>query len=270
MKKDSQLMSLEDIKKTELSILDYVVGVCDDNNLSYFLAYGTLIGAIRHKGFIPWDDDIDIVMPRQDYNKFIEVVKQFPNYRFNVCVPNENGFYYEFIKVFDSITYIVEDADIKDCPNGVWIDIFPLDGLNPDDKWAHRLLLVGQRCRVASIYNSFPHKMGKKLAPIEWIFWKCCKVIGYKNILNKTLKWSQKYNYGECEIVGYASSFPAHNKYMKKEWFQECVLVEFEGKYYKAPKYYHDYLTTQYGDYMQLPPEDKRITHHMKAYRIQL
>lgn len=262
-------LTLDEIKSTEVSILEYVADICDNNNLRYYLAYGTLIGAIRHKGFIPWDDDIDIVMPRPDFEKFISITKDNNNNKYQTCIPNENGFYFEFIKVIDTSTCVKDDADIIECPNGVWIDIFPMDGLNPDDKWHHRLLLIGQRSRVAAIYKSFPHKLSNLLAPIEWLYWKVCKAIGFKTILSKTIKWSQKYKYDNCDIVGYASSVPAHNKYLKKEWFEESIMVEFEGKLFRAPKKYHEYLTTQYGDYMKLPPAEQQIGHPMEAYQIE-
>lgn len=262
-------LTLEETKSIEFSILDYFASICEEYNLKYFLAYGTLIGAIRHKGFIPWDDDIDIVMPRTDYNKFIEISTNTSNGQYTTCVPNVNGYCYEYAKVIDSATFVKEEADLKECQNGVWIDIFPMDGLNPDDKLHHQLLLIGQRMRVASIYQSFPHKMGKVLAPFEWLFWKTCRAIGYGAILSKTIKWSQKYKYEDCDIVGYASSVPAHNKYLKKEWFEESVMVEFEGKHFRAPKKYHEYLTTQYGDYMKLPPVEQQVGHPMEAYRIE-
>ena len=86
------------------------------------------------------------------------------------------------------------------------------------------------------------------------------------------MKWSwilaQKYKYDECDFVGYASSYPAYNKYLRKEWFSESLKSEFEKQQFNIPIGYHEYLTTQYGDYMQLPPENKRVSHHMEAYKI--
>ena len=261
-------LSLEDIKKIELEILNYITSICDKYNLSYFLAYGTLIGAIRHKGFIPWDDDIDIAMPRKDYNVLLEILKEKRGTnKYDCLIPNEDGYFYEFAKVVDTTTEVKElNTSLKS--GGLWVDVFPLDGLRKDDKFAHFCLMFLNRCRAASVNINFPHKTKGIAVALEFLFWKLCRCIGYKLFLKISLKMSQKYNYDDCEYIGYASSFPAHNKYLKKEWFRDFVYVDFENNKYKAPIEYDKYLTAQYGDYMQIPPVEKRITHAMEAYRI--
>ena len=259
-------LTLDEIKSTELNILSYVASLCEKYSLRYFLAYGTLIGAIRHKGFIPWDDDIDIVMPREDYICLLEILKREKG-RYECLVPLENGYFYEFAKVIDSTTSVQEKSTIS-ARCGVWIDIFPMDGLKVEDKLSHFLLMFYNRCRAAAVNKEFPHKTKGMLVPLEYLFWKLCRLIGYKPFLKLSLKLSQKYKYDECDIVGYASSYPAYNKYLKKEWFSETIKVDFENLKFKIPVGYHEYLTTQYGDYMELPPENKRVSHHMEAYKI--
>lgn len=260
-------LSLDEIKNIEVEILEYISEICDKNNLRYFLSYGTLIGAIRHKGFIPWDDDIDIAMPRKDYDQLLEILQAQTASKYKCLIPMKAGYYYEFAKVIDTTTRVQEQTTISaEC--GVWVDIFPLDGLNRSDKINHYTLLFLNRCRAASVNAKFPNKMRGLLKPLEFCFWKLCRLIGYKPFLRTSLKLSQKYDFDSSEFVGFASSYPAYNKYMERKWFEESVNVPFENKRFKAPKEYHKYLSTQYGDYMKLPPEDRRISHHMEAYRI--
>ena len=259
-------LTLTEIKQVELGILDYIVDICNKYNLIYYLSYGTLIGAIRHKGFIPWDDDIDISMPRDDYEKFLKITSSGQiNSKYKCLVPLVDGYYYEFAKVIDTST-IVEEVSVQSTENGVWVDIFPLDGLNKSDKISHLSLMILNRCRAASVNNHFPHKTSGVLLPIEYVFWKVCRLIGFKAFLKKSLKLSRKYKYSDSKYVGYASSYPAYNKYLLKEWFDKTVLVEFEGRKYAAPVQYDEYLKMQYGNYMQLPPKEKRISHDMHAY----
>lgn len=261
-------LGLTEIKEIEIGILNYISEICDNNNLRYYLAYGTLLGAIRHKGFIPWDDDIDIVMPRNDYDALLKILKaKKGNSRYDCLIPNEGDYFYEFAKVVDTKTKIKELNTIPTV-GGVWMDIFPLDGLRKEDKFVHYALIFLNRCRAASVNIRFPHKTKGILIPIEFFFWKLCRSIGYKFFLRISLKMSQKYNYDDCEFIGYASSYPANNKYLKKEWYSDFVYVDFEGNKYRAPIEYDNYLTTQYGDYMQIPPIEKRITHSIEAYKI--
>lgn len=261
-------LSLKDIQTVELEILDYVAQVCEEHHLTYFLSYGTLIGAIRHQGFIPWDDDIDIAMPREDYNCLLDILRQEKGKSKYACfTPQDEGYYYLFAKVVDTTTTIVEEKALTPFPMGVWIDIFPLDGLKRNDNCQYYQLLLYNRACAAAVNLKFPRKTSKWLQPLEYTFWKLCRLIGYAPFLKRALTLSEKYKYVDCEEVGFAYSYPAYNKYMKKEWFEETVMVEFEGRKFRAPARYHDYLTTQYGDYMQLPPENKRITHHITVYR---
>ena len=124
-------ISFEESKKLELDILLAVADFCNKNNLTYFLAYGTLIGAIRHKGFIPWDDDIDIQMPREDYNKFIET---FSHERYKTIAPGTPLSKHSFVKVIDTETVKIEaHKKYKKGFLGVDIDIFPLDGTPSDE-----------------------------------------------------------------------------------------------------------------------------------------
>lgn len=255
-------MSFEEHKEIELDILSNVADFCDKNELRYYLAYGTLIGAIRHKGFIPWDDDIDIWMPRDDYNKLMEIYNNFDNGPYKLITPYDKVSRHTFVKIVNTLTVKKEaEIDYKNGFLGVDIDVFPLDG-QPDDqikyeKWYDKL---------QKYYKFYPYlilshnnKIKRKIAfPIIRLLSG-----GKNNILNKTKKLHCKYPYEKCTYVG---SIECCYDYIelryKKEWFDDFVFVEFENKKFKAPAEYHKILTQTYGDYMTLPPVEKRITHH--------
>lgn len=244
--------------------MEYIHGVCVRNNIKYCIGYGTLLGAIRHKGFIPWDDDIDIVMPRPEYDKFVRCMRKEPNSKYILKTPDDEDYCYEFSKVIDNTTLVVED-DVEGSNIGVWVDIFPLDGLRGTDIVQEKLLYFYQRCRVASIYKSLP-KSNALIRPLMFVFWKLCKAIGPKFFLNKIVKLSQKYSYDDSEFVGFGGDIYLENRLENRMWFEDVIDIPFEDRVFKAPASYDEYLKSLYGNYMQLPPEDKRVPHRIKAY----
>lgn len=262
-----QKLTLSEIKKIEIGILNYVADICKKNSLKYYLGYGTLLGAIRHKGFIPWDDDIDICMPRKDYDEFIKIIRAADNNRYKGLIPlEEPHYFYEFVKVIDKTT-IVEDSLHSSFENGVWIDIFPLDGINVNDKLYQSEFSILHNFRVAAVNVSFPKKIKGIMVPIAFVLWKLCRLIGYKFFLKKLLNLSKKYDYSKCDYIGCFAAYRPPYKYLHKEWFAKTTLVDFEGNKYPAPAMYDEYLKSQYGDYMKLPPEEQRVSHNMEAFR---
>ena len=128
-------ISFEEAKRVELDILLHVAKFCDEHGLRYFLAYGTLIGAVRHKGFIPWDDDIDIQMPREDYEKLLELYpKENTDEKYFLLAPEMKGAHHPYAKIIDTRTVKKELGAKKNNPLGVDIDVFPLDGQPDGDK----------------------------------------------------------------------------------------------------------------------------------------
>lgn len=255
--------SLQELKDLEVAILDYIDEVCKRHNISYYLAYGTLIGAIRHKGFIPWDDDIDICMLREDYNRFIEVTKSNTDRYRLFHFSNTAGAYIEYAKVVDSHTEIISgQADLVQ-GDGVWVDIFPLDYIPRNVSIIRPIIKLSRTLRVLSVQPQFPNKHSRILYPL----WFVGRIVGYKPFLKLTNWLSQTANSGE--EIGFmatlSSQYSSKFAYPAK-WFKEAVLVDFEGKKYPAPKYFDEYLQSQYGDYMQLPPIEKRVSHPMNAY----
>lgn len=250
-------LSLDEIKKIELGILNYVVDICQNNELRYYLAYGTLIGAIRHQGFIPWDDDIDIVMPRPDYEKLLDIVADIPNSCYSFLSSRDDSYLYGFAKVYDNRTKIVDDS-IEQIPKlGIWLDIFPYDGMTSKTSLNNQICYYLNKFRAAAIYRYFPKEKGA-----NFISWKLCRIIGYRFFL-RLYEWlCQVSSYDTSEYVGLISD---KRDYHHRKCFESTIKVIFEGKEYNAPIGYDQILKTYYGDYMQLPPEEQRVSHHIKA-----
>ena len=261
MKKE---LSLEEKKKILVSILSEVHNFCDENNLKYFLTGGTLIGAVRHKGFIPWDDDIDIYMPRNDYEKFLcEFNKE--SKRYQVISLKTDGYYLPFGKVIDTKTVLIENVD-SDYKMGIYLDIFPLDNLSSNYNEALSLYkAVSFYRKLLAIKNA---ASDSKRKPYMNFLLKVGKVV----IMPVSRKWilcqidmlSQKYREDTSSqyIGAICAAFYGEKEILRSDWFTERCLLEFEGGKFWAPKDYDAFLTQLYGDYTQLPPEEKRVTHH--------
>ena len=252
-------LSLKEIKQLEIGILDYVVEVCDKNSIKYFLSYGTLLGAVRHHGFIHWDDDIDLVMLRDDYNRFLKIIETDPHPRYRVLTPKNKGYFYTFVKVVDTETNVVEE-EVEQMPvNGVWVDIFPLDGVKSISSIHTKFCYLLNKCRGAAIYKKYPKEKG-----ISFFSWKVCKLIGPRLFLSLFECICQKNRLEDSSFVSVISN-PYRNIF-EKSIFNDTVLLDFEGKQYRCPRNFDQLLTILYGDYMLLPNQEERIQHQMTAY----
>ena len=265
----------DELKTIQLKILDTVANFCDERGINYWLNAGTLLGAIRHKGYIPWDDDIDLGMLRPDYDRFM---KEFngtnPRYEFR-CIELDPQFDVEFGKVFDKTTVLYE-PDETGIKTAVYIDIFVYDNV-PDDEAECRKMLRKQRiygilnaARVFPVHTRPNGNMLKKT--LVYIIRAAAHMIPYsilpKNYFAaKAVQNSKRFVYKDTKRIGNLTG-----KYCKTysiELIRPFVDVEFEGKKYKAPVGYDEWLRTTYGDYMQFPPEKERVSRHdFKAYWI--
>ena len=256
------------MKEAELKILDTFSAFCKKNNLRFYLSGGTLLGAVRHHGFIPWDDDIDVCMPRKDYEKLIHVYKN-EDYQYYLRAPELRNFTAPFAKLVDTKTWIEAQYSIDDDNRHLWIDIFPVDGL-PDS-----LKEVSKVYKKCNFYRRILLLLGARLGEGKTTFHKYIKYIlkpvaflyGKKRCVAKIEQIAKKYPYQNCQYVGAITwGLYGIGERMLKSEFEKQIVVEFEGHKFPAFSCWDSYLKGLYGDYMKIPPVEKRQTHDMKVY----
>ncbi len=271
--KNKTPLTLDEVKKIELNILIEFADFCDSNNLKYYLGYGTLLGAVRHKGFIPWDDDIDVLMPRKDYNKFIELTGFNPikkNLETRLYRDCSNPNIYPFAKVIDSDTIVYEKGKSKKNISGIWIDVFPLDGYPDDRKKAEELFNKYQRIRnLQDLATTNPFFVNQNILKkiIKTLFIApVVKLYGIKRICKKIDLLGQTYSFEECEKVADFTWGDNIDSFINKSELEPAATVDFENHKFNAPADFESYLIRLYGDWKKLPPENQRIPHGFLAY----
>ena len=256
-----------------LSILKEFINICEENNLTYYALGGTLLGAVRHQGFIPWDDDIDIGMPREDYEKFKKIASNVlpENYKFL----SEDTLNYKkaFSVIRDDSTKIIMNYSKEELVESLWIDIFPLDGMpsNVLKKKIHSLRYLNARMMVQlSQFNSLVNQKKENRPFIEKIIIAFANAVNIEKIISftwaqkKYLQTIKKYSFKEDFAGNYTGAYKLR-VIVPSDYFGEPVSLEFEGIDLSCPSEYKEYLVAIYGEnYMQLPPEDKRNQHHYK------
>ena len=257
---------LKKLHEIEIDILDKIVEVCNNNNITYYLAGGTLLGAIRHKGFIPWDDDLDIMMLREDYNKFLKVAqKEMGNEYFVHSIYSDKNYWLPFAKVRKNNTTFRETLDNNKCIHyGIYVDIFPYDYTeNPDSKY---LKYVAAKEKILTDTMLYKQHFYNKLSNCNYPFLSAIAIpFSYKTIQHMIEKSIKKQN--NCKHKYVVSLTGAY--YYKKEIFpidiiKPTIKVDFEGKKYTSFKNYDIYLKSLYGNYMKLPPKKERVNHAPK------
>ncbi len=262
----NNIIGIDELRQIQLDILKKVALFCDQNNLRYFLAGGTLLGAIRHKGYIPWDDDIDIMMPRPDYEQFLKVFHA-GNCSI-ISYHTDPDCIYPFAKIIDDRTVMIEDVVLK-TKMGVYIDVFPIDGLPDSMEESKRFLRQLDPIRNKIMAKTVVLRRRKGLVKNILIFG--AKIVylfsNYRNNIIKLDKLCQQYSYQYSNFVGAFIFGYGIKERISKKSLENYILVDFEREKFRAQKGYDEYLSSIYGDYMQLPPEEKRKSHHFfKAY----
>lgn len=252
----------QELKDIQLQILDYVDAFCRKHNIKYTMSGGTLLGAIRHGGFIPWDDDVDIQMLRREYVRFTELWNAHKNehpYEF-VSVESGNNMGFAFGKVHDpkTVTYIsgVEST-------GVYIDVFPVDKVknSRDLKFRHGVLRVLNYFKTSALfYEEYKVSKISKDKKIKMIL--CPPLFSMRFLAKVTNNIAQKKEKRNYPLVFEMVSGFLCKRPIPKEVFDEVVSTKFEDRQYLGVKNYDTYLKCTFGNYMQLPPIEKRVSHH--------
>ena len=270
-----EISPLRKLQLTELEILKDVIRICEEENLRYFLMGGTFLGAVRHKGFIPWDDDIDIGMPREDYEKFFEIAQEKlkDSYLYkNFKKGNEKTIY--FSRVEDQNMQIEDQSAIKKRTRNAWIDIFPLDGMpdNPIIRKVRQCRLLFARLLLQ--YSQFSIIVNQDLPNrpfVEKVLIKIGNIFNFEKHL-KTEKCLykldmllKKNSYDNSKyVVNFMGAYKFREMF-KKETYDHTDVYNFETERVVAPKDYDFVLTQMYGDYMKIPPEHEQNKHHSKV-----
>lgn len=258
-------IDLEELKIIQLDILSAVDEFCCNNDIHYSLACGTLLGAVRHGGYIPWDDDIDIYLLRSDYDRLI---KEFPNiyherYRF-VTLERDAKWSRAYGKIYDANT-VIKEATMETFELGVNIDVFPIDNVPQDKiKWQK---YNKRRKILQNIYLVKVIKFRNERSLLKNLFLILCKIICFlfssRFVAECIQKVAKRYNDSETSKV-YETCQGLFQKHpFRKSLFDNLIVLPFEDRKFMAFADYDEYLTNAYGDWHQLPPKEKRISHHV-------
>lgn len=256
--------TLRELQLVEAEMLHRVKEICEKHGFTYYLAYGTLLGAVRHKGFIPWDDDIDIVLPYQDYCKFLKLAQaELGDDYFLQTSDTDLNYYRTYARIRKNGTTFMDKCQAGwDVHHGVWLDVFPLVEINPGVE----LFLKKNIVRLTNYFimdNYFIHnekifldKMGKMGVGLVKGFHKIPR--------NKRLKAKNKllsFVFNGKNKKYRAAVWMGITEIVSAETYENPCSLIFEGENYSVPGQYDQQLRTIYGDYMRLPPEDKRHGH---------
>ncbi len=269
-------LTIQEIQAVSLEILHTIAGICDEQHLRYVLIYGTLIGAIRHNNYIPWDDDVDIMMPRPDYDKLLAYLKMHIKEYTNLRVFNReecSEYPYMITRISDD-RYTIKMANEKPYGMGIFIDIYPYDGLGKTKDEAVYYGLKGDRLSSLCYQATREHfaietttSTFRKI--IKYPVYLVAKLIGKDFFQNKLEKLARVKDYDSSEYIGCVIWLSGGEKdIFPRKWFDETIMMQFDKYKFRIPKHYDEVLRHEYGDYTKLPPEKDRIGHHFfKVYK---
>ena len=252
------------LKEIELELFKQFVRICEKNSLRYFVVGGTALGAVRHKGFIPWDDDIDVALPRGDYEKFLSIAQSWlPENMFLQTYITDKNYPNPFAKLRRSDTAFIEKSASRIKMNhGVYIDIFPLDGYSRSGIKGKLFGLKEKilKISVGSVFVSGNISKNKFRAIVKKAIVRLLH--DYRASVRRLDTMYKKIPYEDAEIIANFCGAWAEKEVMPKAYFGDGIEGEFEGIKVVLPEKTHEYLTALYGDYMTLPPEEERVGHH--------
>ena len=258
-KSNFKKLDIDEIKEVELGVMDYIHNICKEKGINYSLAYGSLLGAVRHKGFIPWDDDLDIALKRDEYDKLYQAILEDNNSVYKaISWENDSRYPYPFFRVYDSRTVYENNYIQNDIELGICVDVFPFDDYKDVNKEITKLDMY-RRLSVYTLYG-----IRNKEAGIKNII-RYLMLVVFR--LTRVKTWNKKLN--DCsrvpvnsEYIDYLMESKKYSTKIDSKALAEVIECKFEDRVYNIPKDYDHILTTIYGsDYMEIPPLEKRIQH---------
>ena len=263
-------LTLDEIHSAEVEILRWLNKICKEHNIALCLAGGTLLGAIRHKGFIPWDDDIDLMIPRDEYDDLIAILEKIDDERYSIVSMRDQNSLFAYAKIIDKFIYLEQEKNTREVTSNLWIDIFPVDGLPENENAMRKTFKKAKFFRMGlSVSNSHDLIAGNMIKRIiKPIVILPIKLFGSWRWLKKLDKLCRRIPFGATSNVGVICGGYGSKECMPyKDWIR-YTSAEFEGDSYSVPGCWEYYLTSLYGNYMELPPEEKRHMHNVIAYRV--
>lgn len=257
-------LSFDQMKQIEYEILVYLDELCEKQGIKYFLDAGTLIGAVRHKGFIPWDDDIDVGILRPDFERLMKILEGED--RYELINPKDDDCYYMFAKLCDKRTVLIEDGFPEIKGMGVYLDIFPYD-VYPEERGLQASYVEKQFLLLSKLLRCFPDKRELRKFKLMAYIKHGAKVlyatfVKKDRIKDKLYLEMTKYKNVETSYVGYGLTQYKDKMVHHIDYCANTTKLAFEGGMFSVPIKWHEYLTELYGEYMKLPPIEQQKTHH--------
>ena len=269
-KENVTLLSHQEIQEQLYRILCSFDDYCRKHEIRYYLCAGTLLGAVRHQGFIPWDDDIDVIVPRPDYMKLIECTKKEPIAEHLDFICFENGkFDVPHGKVIDERIAVEEEVITMD--NFLWIDVFPVDGLPADHETAVNMMNKGHELKYKNALTVAPIGSGRTLTkavvkiPVLTVMHLVRLIKGKRYFTQQIQDMCNQYDYDQAEMVGILAGDGVKSMHVRAK-MENSSTAKFNDRDFPIPGDWDEYMKALYGNYMQLPPENKRVDHKMKVW----
>ena len=264
-------LDLKEIKEIELGILLHFKSFCEKNHIRYYLSNGTLLGAVKYRGFIPWDDDIDVFVPREDYDRLVRLYSDSETYKL-FSLERCSKFRFPFAKLCDMTTRKEEEESDSGLPQGLDIDIFPLDCTCANREETEAVIVKNQNNIEHLIWSKLRFTKSRSIirSAGKLLVMGLHRLYGAARICRRMIRIAQTHGGAQPDYVG-CLVWPIYGarEIIPAEAFSQTGTVEFENERFPAPAGYDTYLRSLYGDYEQDPPPEKQKTHHkFTAYRL--